>query len=128
MTHSTEESRFGLPKQMRLKSSREFDLVFNGHVYAADDTLVINAIRRADECDRQSVTRLGLSIGKVVGAAPARNRWKRLIRESFRLSQHDLPRGLDIVVRPRRGAVPEFEAIKSSLNALCRKLERRLIK
>lgn len=46
--------------------------------------------------------RLGISIGRRVGTAPKRNRIKRLLRESFRLMQHDFPRGYDlvIVVRP----------------------------
>ncbi len=46
--------------------------------------------------------RLGLTVGRRVGTAPRRNRIKRLLRESLRLMQHDLPRGYDfvIVVRP----------------------------
>jgi ribonuclease P protein component len=45
--------------------------------------------------------RLGISIGRVVGTAARRNRVKRLLRESFRLMQHDLPRGYDLVVAVR---------------------------
>ena len=50
--------------------------------------------------------RLGLSVPKRVGNAVRRNRIKRLIREAFRLSQHDWPRGYDVlmIVRPHRPA------------------------
>ncbi len=42
--------------------------------------------------------RLGMSVGRKVGNAVRRNRIRRLIRESFRLMQHDLPEGYDLVV------------------------------
>lgn len=51
--------------------------------------------------------RLGLSVGSRVGNAVARNRIKRLIREAFRLEQHELAAvgGYDLVVtvRPHAG-------------------------
>jgi ribonuclease P protein component len=46
-------------------------------------------------------SRLGISIGRIVGNAVRRNRIKRLLRESFRLMQHDLPRGYDLVILVR---------------------------
>jgi ribonuclease P protein component len=50
--------------------------------------------------------RLGLSVPRRVGTAVVRNRVKRFIREAFRLSQHDWPRGYDVivVVRPHETA------------------------
>ncbi len=42
--------------------------------------------------------RLGLSIGRRVGNSVYRNRIKRLLRESFRMLQHDWPASYDIVI------------------------------
>ena len=126
--------------RQRLKKRDEFQRVFREGKIASDDVLVIHAIwaDESDPCGPQdseasagqhvvtSVTRIGLSIPKKVGSAPVRNRWKRLIREAFRLSQHELPGGLHLVIRPRKGAVPELRRIRSSLNRLVHKLHRKL--
>ena len=55
-----------------------------------------------------------------------RNGWKRRIREAFRQHREHLPAGFDFVIRPRRGAVPDYPAIAASLPRLLSRLAGRL--
>jgi ribonuclease P protein component len=121
MSGNRSQKKQSFPKQVRLRKPAEFDRVFGGKAYAADETLVMNACRNG--LDR---SRIGLSVSRKVGNAVVRNRWKRLLREAFRTQQGDLPRGLDLVVRPRRGATPEFSGIQASLLALAQRLVKTL--
>ena len=108
-------------RKFRIRKQAEFDRVYTARVFAADDCLVINACANG-----LSHPRLGLSVSRKVGNAVVRNRWKRLIREAFRLSREKLPAGIDLVARPQKGAEPDFEAISRSLSALAKKVARRL--
>jgi len=107
----------------RVRKQADFDRVYAARMFAADAMLIVNAAENG-----LPHSRLGLSIGKIVGKAVVRNRWKRLIREAFRLSRDELPTGLDFVVRPQKGAVAEFEPIKNSLVALTTKIAKRIAK
>lgn len=113
-------SNQGFNKEQRLLSRSDFDRVYKQDHFAADDVLVIRA-RRSNSCSR-----LGLAVSKKVGNAVVRNRWKRRIREAFRQQQSGLPNGLDIVVRPRKGAVCDFQAIADSLKKLMQRLDRKM--
>jgi len=106
-----------------LRKQADFDRVYHARIYAADDVLIVNACPNGLDCSR-----LGLSIGAVVGNAVTRNRWKRIIREAFRLSRQQLPTGLDLVVRPQKGARPDFRAVNRSLPALAARIVRRIDK
>jgi ribonuclease P protein component len=46
-------------------------------------------------------SRLGVVTSKKIGNAVARSRARRLLRESFRLHQHDLSRAVDLVLVAR---------------------------
>jgi len=109
------------PATRRIKGRTEFNAVFEKGCVISDATLVLHILPRAGK-----PSRLGISISKKVGCSPVRNRWKRLMREAFRLNQAALPVGLDIVARPRKGAQAEYQAIESSLLILCKRFGKRL--
>ena len=81
----------------RLTHARQFAAVYARKCRAARGPLVVFGAR-----NDLPHSRLGLSVARRVGTAPRRNRVKRLIRESFRLAQFDLPlvegAGIDLVV------------------------------
>ncbi|MEX0819745.1 MAG: ribonuclease P protein component [Pirellulaceae bacterium] len=121
MSDNRPRKKHGFPKQVRLRKQAEFDRVFGGKAYAADEVLVMNGCRNDLEHSR-----IGLSVSRKVGNAVVRNHWKRLIREAFRTQQADLPPGFDFVVRPRRGAAPDFRNVHTSVHALAERIARKL--
>ena len=106
---------------MRLKRGVEYERVFQRKCSVSDDVLIVYGV-----WNELSHARLGLSVSRKVGGAVARNRWRRLIREAFRLSRGELPGAVDLVVIPRLGVEPTLAGLKRSLPQLARRLRRRL--
>lgn len=109
------------PKSLHLLKQAEFDRVFASRAYAADDHLIVHGC-----WNELPVSRLGLSVSRKSGNAVARNYWKRSIREAFRLNRETLPTGIDLVVRPQKGATADSLAIQRSLPALVQRLVKRM--
>lgn len=63
-------------------------------------------------------TRLGIVTGRKLGNAVARNKARRLIREAFRLAQHEIPPGLDVVVLPRSLPIGSVPVLRKTLVAV----------
>jgi len=107
--------------EQRLHTPAEYDRVFAARRRAGDDRLLLFGF--ANDLGR---TRLGLSVSKRLGNSVMRHRLKRLLREAFRLAQHDLPLGLDLVAIPRAGVIASVADYERSLLRMARQLERKL--
>lgn len=105
----------------RIRRQTEFERVYGANAFAADNILVVQGCTNG-----LSISRLGLSVSRRVGNAVARNRWKRLIREAFRTQREMLPTGIDLVVRPKRGAEANFDDVRRSLPRLAARVAKRL--
>jgi ribonuclease P protein component len=109
--------------QHRLRHGADFRRVYARRCSASDALIIVYA------CDNGLPhPRLGLSVSRKVGPAVVRNRWKRLLREAFRLQMPQLPAGIDLVIVPRPAVEPELKPLMSSLSALARRLAGRLAK
>jgi ribonuclease P protein component len=105
------EQRF--PRKHRIVLRRDFQRAYQRRASAADQRLLVFGHPNGLEHPR-----LGLSVSRKVGGAVMRNRWKRAIREAFRLTRASLPAGVDLVVIPRQGATPELAGLVESLPRL----------
>ena len=110
-----------LRHEHRIRSGLDFSRAYARRCTVSDGTIVVVGCENG-----LAHPRLGLSVSRKVGGAVARNRWKRLIREAFRISQKRLPEGVDLVVIPRLGVEPELAALLQSLPRLAKSVSRKL--
>ena len=117
---------FFFPKVQRVLRSGDFTRVLRKGTCVADGTLVLYALPAEELATRPNTdaSRLGVTIPKKTGNAVVRNRWKRLIRESFRTQLDQVPTGFDFIVRPKKGAEPVWAEIQKSIPRLTQKAAR----
>ena len=111
----------GFPAQLRIRRGTDFRRAYRRRVTAGDSQILVFG------CENHLPhPRLGLSVSRKIGGAVARNRWKRLIREAFRLTRPQLPPGVDLVVIPRQGVEPELQELMKSLPRSARRVAAKL--
>jgi ribonuclease P protein component len=106
-----------LPKTHRLGGHQNFPAVRAGGKKESRGPLTVWALPNG-----LKHSRLGIGIGRHCGNAVLRNRVKRLLKETFRVLQHDFPTSYDwvISVRPHEPqALAEYQRL---LSGICVKL------
>jgi ribonuclease P protein component len=113
-------SDHSFPKRMRILCAEEFERVFAARQSTSDHSFVLYGAANGENC-----ARIGLTVSRRVGNAVQRNRWKRLLRESFRLTHERLP-PLDLVCVARAPTPPELNQLMETLVRLAMQLQRRI--
>ncbi|GAA0780890.1 MULTISPECIES: ribonuclease P protein component [Pseudomonadati] len=108
-------------RELRLLTPAQFKSVFSNPIKASSAEITLLAVPNSEQHPR-----IGLTVAKrFVKRANQRNRIKRVIRDSFRLHQHDIP-NIDIVVLVRNGVMEmENAELHKLIEKLWRKLSRR---
>lgn len=109
------------PKWRHLRRPQDFERVYSLKQRSGDDHLLVFAA-----VNEEGVTRIGVSVSRKHGNAVRRQRIKRLLREAYRLSQQEIPEGLDLVLIPRQDSGASLDEYRASLVRLSRKLHGRL--
>jgi len=99
------------PKKFRLGGNDEFKAVIAKRRRLGDNMLALYVAANGRE-----YSRLGVSVGKAAGNSPVRNRFKRLMREVFRLNREQIPAGFDYVAIASSKAAKKltFENVRES--------------
>lgn len=84
------------PRELRLTKAVQFE-----QVRAARGAKHVGPLRVGSMPNDIGHNRLGLAISRKAGNAVRRNKIKRMVRESFRLLQHELPGSYDLVISVR---------------------------
>jgi len=105
--------RYGLGTRERLRRQMDFRRVYTARSRASDKRLTIYVCRNG-----LGYSRMGVSVGRRHGSSVVRNRLKRLLREAYRRSKSELPRGFDYVLIPSGGGERTPAQLMESLRCL----------
>ena len=107
---------YRLPKKKILRDKEEFQTVYRHGRSYANRYMVLYVI------PWQEGSKAGFAAGKKLGNAAVRNRVKRLLRESYRLSQATLRKGYALLLIGRKGTIEAgCDEVREAFLQLCQR-------
>lgn len=109
--------KYGFPSSHKLKLKKDFENVFKQNQSYNSANLILYISR-----GETGISRIGIITSRRVGKAIQRNRWRRLIREIFRLNQSHLKKPVDMIfiVKANR-PLPEYRNLEKEIFSLWEK-------
>jgi ribonuclease P protein component len=113
--------RMKFPRSLRLNRRGDFEKVYkHGRRHFAAHLTVFYLGR-----ERGGGPRIGLRVGRVLGAAVERNRIKRRLREALRLHRSELSSAVDVIVHPKKSALKvDFAGLEKEIQRAFEAVER----
>jgi ribonuclease P protein component len=85
---------------MRVRTRRQYQRIGHDSMRHMGCCVIVDARK-----NNSSYSRLGITVSRHYGQAVQRNRFKRIVREAFRLCRLELQSGFDLNVKPRQAAL-----------------------
>jgi ribonuclease P protein component len=107
-------------RSARLRRHADYQRVYQGSRKQFSSSMsYFFRFRSAEELTASAGPRVGLTAGRVLGKAVERNRIKRRMREAVRLHLALLPRGVDVVLHPRKSVLDlEFARLEHEVSRI----------
>ncbi|KNF07296.1 ribonuclease P protein component RnpA [Gottschalkia purinilytica] len=100
-----------MEKKQRLKSNREFRRVYDTGKSFANKYLVLFFVK-----NDLSYNRVGFATTKKLGNSVVRSKFKRRLREAYRLNQNKIGQGYDMIFLSRANAKDiDYKAVESAV-------------
>jgi ribonuclease P protein component len=116
--HAETPKRLRLSRSLRLAQNRDFARVRQNGQRLVLGCLIANWNRLPEGAQ----PKLGVVTSKKIGGAVQRNRARRLLRESFRLHQHELAQPVELVLVARNSiAGKDFAGVEKDFLAALRR-------
>lgn len=84
---------------IKLKSNKDFVRLYGKGAFVSGGLCTVYYRRNGTKSNR-----IGISTGKKIGNAVLRSRARRVIRQAYRETEKDFPKGYDMVVSARAGS------------------------
>ena len=100
------------PRTARLLKHSDFDRVYKQGRRHFSPHMTVFYLARPTDASGIVATRVGFTVGRVLGGAVDRNRIKRRLREAVRLRRSGLEAAADVVINPKKSVLTlEFKVV-----------------